>query len=346
MAQRRIAAVLLAAVLTGCTPGSTAVSPAPQPPSDGASPSAALVSPGPPAPAPANTTPPSVAQAGPPISIPAAIPPTPPATAEEAPAPAAAGPGNRTTQPATIYPPTTWAAGELALRGFVRDPKRHLVVIDPGHGGPEVGAASGRLAEKNVNLAIALKLQALLDAAGYQTLLTRTADTRVYNMPEADAATAYNPVRADLQARVDLANAAGAGLFVAIHNNGSGNAAETGTEVWYDASRPFADANFRLAMGILEGITGELRTAGYAGSNRGLKNGATFREFNGRVFSLFVLGNPRTEPRPTRATMMPGALGESLFLSNPTEAPLLAQDAIQDAIAQGYFRGISRYFGG
>ncbi len=345
MLPRRLTAILVAAALTGCTPGSAAVSPAPQSVIDGGSTATIGAATLQPASTAADASGAAASLASP-VTPPPGVPPTPPATAEEAAPPTASGAGTRgSQQSATVYPPAAWAAGELAVRGFVRNPKQRLVVIDPGHGGPEVGAASGKLAEKNVNLAIALKLQGLLDGAGYQTLLTRTADTRVYAMPEADAANSYNPVRADLQARVDLANAARADLFVALHNNGSGNAAEAGTEVWYDASRPFADANFRLAMGILEGITGELRAAGYADPNRGLKNGATFREFNGRVFSLFVLGNPRTEPRPTRATMMPGALGESLFLSNPTEAALLAQDAVQDAIAQGYFRGISRYFG-
>ena len=155
----------------------------------------------------------------------------------------------------------------------------------------------------------------------------------------------YNPLRADLQSRVDLANAANADLFVFIHNNGSTNRAEGGAEVWYDPTRPFAAQNFQLATGVLEGILAELAAAGYAATNRGLKNAATFRVFNGRTFSLFVLGNPRTEPRRTRATQMPGILGESLFMSNPTEGALLAEPRIQQAIARGYLRGINAYFG-
>ena len=218
------------------------------------------------------------------------------------------------------------------------------MVVDPGHGGPEVGAAQGRLAEKNINLQIALKLKALLEAEGIQALVTRETDSRVYAFPEDQSQTPNNPLRADLEGRIDLANTAGADLFVSIHNNGSGNPAEAGTEVWYAPDRPFGERNWLLAQEVLNGLIGALADAGYNAPNRGLKNGSEFRVFRGQVFPLFVLGNPRPEPRATRATQMPGVLGESLFLSNPYEANLLAQEPIQLAIAKGYLRGVLSYF--
>jgi N-acetylmuramoyl-L-alanine amidase len=140
-------------------------------------------------------------------------------------------------------------------------------------------------------------------------------------------------------------NAAGADLFISIHNNGSTNRAEGGAEVWYDPTRAFAHDNYRLANAVLDGMLSELAGAGYAATNRGLKNAATSRVFNGRTFSLFVLGNARAEPRRTRATAMPGVLGESLFMSNPTEGALLSEPRIQQAIARGYLRGVNAYFG-
>lgn len=241
-------------------------------------------------------------------------------------------------------PPDDWAKRELARRGFQRSTDRKLVALDPGHGGPEVGAAQGRLAEKGVNLRIALKLGVLLEAAGIQALVIRETDSRVYVLPEDQSLSPNNPLRADLQGRIDLANAVGADLFISIHNNGSGNPAEAGTEVWYAPDRPFGDKNWLLGRAVLDGLIGALADAGYSAPNRGLKNGSEFRVFRDRVFPLFVLGNPRTEPRPTRATQMPGVLGESLFLSNPYEASLLAQEPIQLAIARGYLRGVLSYF--
>lgn len=289
---------------------------------------------------PAVITEPPVAPSQPPVVAP---PPTarpdPPATAEGPSAPLA--PSNQHGSPAFTLPATAWAQEELARRGFVRDAGKRVIVIDPGHGGPEVGSAGGGVSEKNVNLAIARKLRALLETDGFQVLLTRESDSRVYNDPTPGSS---NPLRADLQARIDLANAAQASLFVSVHNNGSSNRGESGTEVWYAPDRPFGHQNFLLAKEVLAGIIGELQGAGYPTVNRGLKNGSEFRVFNGRVFPLFVLGNARTEPRPTRATMMPGILGESLFLSNASEASVLAQDGIQAAIARGYRNGIVRYF--
>lgn len=242
-----------------------------------------------------------------------------------------------------VLPPEDWARGELARMGFAREPGKKLIAVDPGHGGPEVGSSANGLGEKTVNLAIAQRLKTLLEANGYQVLMVRSTDARAYLAPAEMAG--YNALRADLQARVDLANAARADLWISVHNNGSGNRAESGTEVWYDPERPFGHENFRLANAVLEGITGELRAAGHNVVNRGLKDASHFRVFQGRSFSLFVLGNPRSEPRRTRATQMPGVLGESLFMSNPTEGALLAEERIQQAIARGYLAGVNAYFG-
>jgi hypothetical protein len=41
---------------------------------------------------------------------------------------------------------------------------------------------------------------------------------------------------------------------------------------------------------------------------------------------------------------MPAVLGETLFLSNPTEARLLGTDAMVNTIALGYREGLLRYF--
>lgn len=334
--------LLLGLLLLGCSPSSSALSGTPP----AASPQRALASGESPAPqVPAVPLIPPTAEQRLPEQVPpaqgAAPLPPPPGAPGEAP-PLRSG-GNAPS--GEVAPPgRAWAAQELARRGFERDPGKRVVAIDPGHGGPEVGAAQGRLAEKNVNLAIAQRLRALLEAESYQVVLTREADERAYLLPEAAVENPRFFLRADLQSRIDLANAARADIFVSVHNNGSSNTAEAGTEVWYAPDRPFGDKNWLLASEVLHGILGQLRAAGYDAPNRGLKNGSQFRVFGDRVFPLFVLGNARTEPRATRATEMPGALGESLFLSNHEEAALLGQERIQEAIARGYLQGIRRYF--
>ncbi len=215
-------------------------------------------------------------------------------------------------------PPVDWAEQELARRGFVRAAGKRVVALDPGHGGPEVGAANGSLAEKSINLAIAQHLKTLLEADGYLVVLTREDEGRAFTFPENPAGTSRGSTRGDLQARIDIANAAKADIFVSIHNNGSSKTEEAGTEVWFAPDRPFGEQSSVLAGEVLDGIVTELSAAGYASPNRGLKNGSRFRVFRNRVFPLFVLGKPREAPgRPERQKCR-GYLGRASSCPTPT----------------------------
>lgn len=81
--------------------------------------------------------------------------------------------------------------------------QRPLIVIDPGHGGRDPGAVGiGGIYEKEIVLDISLQVASLLETQGVQAILTRQTD-----------------VHLDLQPRVDIANRAGANLFVSIHAN-------------------------------------------------------------------------------------------------------------------------------
>ena len=208
------------------------------------------------------------------------------------------------------------------------------IVLDPGHGGPEIGAAAPGLLEKDVNLRIALKLAALLRGDGYQVVLTRDADRTV--------SPSYRDVQGDLQARIDIANAAHADLFVSIHNNG-GPRSESGTEVWYNRERPFSDRSFTLARLVQSHLLEQIRALGYPVRDRGVKDDSRFRVFAGRAYNIYVLG-PGTSPRPHVPTQMPAVLGESLFLTNPGDVAMLRQERTLDAIARGYRDAIGAYF--
>jgi N-acetylmuramoyl-L-alanine amidase len=82
-------------------------------------------------------------------------------------------------------------------------PGRPVVVIDPGHGGPDPGAIGiGGLREKDVVMDIAQQVATLLEQQGIQVVMTRTAD-----------------VDLGLEPRVALARQVQASLFVSIHAN-------------------------------------------------------------------------------------------------------------------------------
>ncbi|PZD93589.1 N-acetylmuramoyl-L-alanine amidase [Paenibacillus sambharensis] len=106
-------------------------------------------------------------------------------------------------------------------------PTGYKVVIDPGHGGKDPGAISvlGR-AEKEYNLAVALKVNALLEKEPMiQPYLTRSTDVFI-----------------ELEDRAKFANNLKADLFISIHAN-SYKSTIRGTETYYNRadSKAFAD---------------------------------------------------------------------------------------------------------
>ena len=100
-----------------------------------------------------------------------------------------------------------------------------LIVIDPGHGGSDIGAAHNGLMEKDLTLDISRRLRAILIARGWQVKMTRDTDVDVF-APNDSA-------RDELQARSDVANNAGARLFVSVHINSSTSSAINGTTSYY-----------------------------------------------------------------------------------------------------------------
>lgn len=87
-----------------------------------------------------------------------------------------------------------------------------IVVIDAGHGGTATGARYGDLYEKDLNLDIARRLEALLNSKGVKTYLIRSDDSNVDNYE-----------------RAYIANMLGAALYLSIHNNASPKSSVRGT---------------------------------------------------------------------------------------------------------------------
>jgi N-acetylmuramoyl-L-alanine amidase/LysM repeat protein len=228
------------------------------------------------------------------------------------------------------------------MRGaFARD---GLVVLDPGHGGTQIGAAhvfpDGLvLVEKELALIVSMKTADLLRQAGRQVVLTRTTDTQVNNPPRDLTGDGRLTLDDDLMARIDIANDHGADLFISVHFNGSTNKAIRGAEVYYNGKRPFSDINKKLAQLLLDNMLSATKEAGYDLPSRGVKlDEAAVGQGN----SFYLLG-PKGANKP-RESMMPGALVEGAFLTNVDDAALIKQEGFLDALALGYARGIEQYF--
>ena len=83
-----------------------------------------------------------------------------------------------------------------------KKPKEVIVVIDPGHGGEDLGACNGTLCEKDINLDISLQLGEILDELGVSVVYTRDTDVFIDPAP-----------------RADFANELDATLFISVHSN-------------------------------------------------------------------------------------------------------------------------------
>lgn len=227
-----------------------------------------------------------------------------------------------------------------ALRG-------RTIVLDPGHGGGYRGATGSRgAAEADVNLAVSLFLWGLLADAGANVHLTRTADRDFIGgevhppairtlpseargpagaaegsggQPGSPALAPPESLRADLAARVALANALDPDLFISIHHNAdaSGDTTRNQTLTFYrlgDAG-PSLDA----AQAIHRHLMRNLGTA------------------SGQVLS----GNYHVLRESAAAAAV---LGEPSFLTNPIfEEKLVRIDRVE-LEATAYFLGIVDYF--
>ena len=97
--------------------------------------------------------------------------------------------------------PTAPAKAEAAPASPAAVDRRPVIVIDPGHGGPDNGTQSGNESEKNLVLGFALTLRDRIEKNGkYRVVMTRTDDTFI-----------------PLDDRVKIARNQSAALFVSIH---------------------------------------------------------------------------------------------------------------------------------
>ncbi len=186
--------------------------------------------------------------------------------------------------------------------------KDKLIVIDPGHGGSDPGAIGlSGMPEKDVNLAVALKVKDLLVKAGAKVVMTHQDDRDVFG-PNASAVD-------ELKARATIANVKKADIFVSIHSNAALNRDANGTTTYFF---PKSRYDVQLAKNLQNGMlqTAGLQDKGFLSAN------------------FYVI----------KRTVMPAALVELAFLSNPNEEKYLANPQFQQKLADGIVQGMDRFF--
>ncbi len=203
-----------------------------------------------------------------------------------------------------------------------------LVFVDPGHGGRYSGATYG-VREADVNLWIGLELRAELRALGYDMTMSRTSDITVgggvarpawhwdddgVHFRMCDASCSHDAPISDLQVRCDMANQAGADIFISIHNNAAGSSAR-GTETYHNwDNKTDTILSRRLAEEVQEEVVDSVGTV-----DRGVHD-----------VGFYVV----------RWSNMPAILVEVGFLSNATDRALLLSPSFRRSVARGIAQGV------
>lgn len=253
--------------------------------------------------------------------------------------------------PAAFGSRITFDAGVLAVSGTVEftepDPPQRVVVIDPGHGGDDTGKIGPNgLREKDAALQLSRRLSAELERRGYETHLTRSADTLVA-----------------LDDRPRLANDWKAGrpaaVFVSIHFNSAASAARAarGFETFFlseartEDEQRVADLEneaVRFEDGPAEPMSDEMFIL------NGLLNDFWVRASND-LAEVVQTGIASVHTGPNRGVkragfrvlvgaLMPAVLVEVAFISNAQEARQIADSDFQERVAVAIADAIHRYF--
>jgi len=197
------------------------------------------------------------------------------------------------------------------------------VILDPGHGGKDGGAANSIGQEKNYNLAVARRLKMMLEAQGYKVVMTRDQD-----------------VFLSLEQRVEIANAVKErAIFISIHFNSGSRKEASGIETFTLSPPGIAHygqdvkpSDEKVRMGNLHDSANiALATSVHGSVLRRLSSTTVDRGIKRARFNVLS------------GVKHPAILLEGGFLTNPVEAKLVATAAYQDALARGVVDAIARY---
>jgi N-acetylmuramoyl-L-alanine amidase len=223
----------------------------------------------------------------------------------------------------------------------VESPGIHTIVIDPGHGGKEVGAIGpGGLMEKDATLAVCSQLAAALEAKlKTRVILTRSDDTVV-----------------SLDQRTAIANQYHADLFLSVHMNAAIVKGAHGAETYFlslDASDKLAEKAAEVenasaknaaappSSSDLKLILWDLAQQEYLNESSRLAQ-AVQEEMN-RITGIQSRGVKQAPFKVLVGATMPAALVEVAFITNPDEESKIKSDAFQKTVVDALTTAVARY---
>lgn len=239
-----------------------------------------------------------------------------------------------------------------------------VVCLDPGHGGWDYGRQRQQgeydtpwVNESEINLGMALMLRQNLETRGANVAMTRETGTAVNVFGEdvnGDGRTILDGEqdgnRDELQARINICNAAGADVLVSLHLNGFDDSSARGYEVLYTPAptREFGDKNLDLATAIYRQIGAAYNEVGFETQPRGTVSDETLdaqiHEFGSErnlVLTGPAVNNPDYSIVPSN---MPGVIIEPIFITNQDDVNFIVIPENQQRLVEAYAEGIMDYF--
>ena len=189
-----------------------------------------------------------------------------------------------------------------------------ILVIDPGHGGEDGGAvAADGTKESEINLAVALKMEALCGLLGVNSVMTR--ESEILDYPKS-ANTIRAKKIADQKARIELINSTPNAVLISVHQNTYPNAKPSGGQALYGN----ADGSQVLAELIQDNISMNID----ADNNRGAA------KISDDIYLM-------------KKADCPAVLVECGFISNPTELEMLKTEEYQTKLAAVFVASYTQF---
>lgn len=238
---------------------------------------------------------------------------------------------------------TAAASGGTSAKKSSGPSRKYVVVIDAGHGGKDPGCiGKGGTQEKVVVLSVAKKLKNKLDAAGFQTYLTRSNDTYL-----------------KLAQRASIGEKKHADLFLSLHANANPSRAMQGFSIYTLSEKASDEEAAKLADA--ENAADKIDVSGFEQFDKDIRIALSSLqqhavaemsvEYANGAASAFKRANIKQQPGPDvrhapfavlRSTV-PGALIELGHLSNAAEEKLLKSSSHQDKLVAAIVKSVQVY---
>jgi len=257
-------------------------------------------------------------------------------------APIAPAPSGGQPAPGRGEPPSPPASGGgTAPSGQPPPQSAFVVVIDPGHGGDDIGALGpSGLPEKDVTLDIARRLKTRIQSElEAEVILTRDADKTLA-----------------LDDRTAIANHNHADLFVSIHANASRRGNARGAETYFLSYQATDDESRAVAaienntLGLEEGVqkNGNLEMVLWdLAQSAFLKESSVLAEMiQENLNDVLDIANRGIKQAPFRVLMgatMPAVLIEVAFITSPEEERRLKDPAFKDKLSGAVFDSVRKF---